>query len=94
MWRGVRLVGVEGRWNSQKEKSGDEKNVGLKGCRLRSLLSGREDGGEMGLGGRFARARARARAFRLVGASVALRLWAGREVEWETAELGVGGWAE
>ena len=51
-------------------------------------------GGEMGLGGRFARARARARASRLVGASVALRLWAGREVEWEIAELGVGGWAE
>ena len=50
--------------------------------------------GEVGLGGRFARARARARASRLVGASVALRLWAGQEVEWEIAELGVGGWAE
>ena len=48
----------------------------------------------VGLGGRFTRARARAGASRLVGASVALRLWAGREVEWEIAELGVGGWAE
>ena len=48
----------------------------------------------MGLGGRFTRARAGAGAPGLVGASVALRLWARQEAEWGIADLGVVGWAE
>ena len=48
----------------------------------------------MGLGGRFTRARAGAGVTGLVGASVALMLWAVQEAEWVIADLGVVGWAE